>query len=116
MSQSVLSQLPVIDPDGVDADVGKRKRMLAAIRCACEEIDFFNLANHGVAEAILDEAWTEARAFFALPRKLKMALAVTRERYRGYIPLAAFRPMMGTARPIFTRATSSIWIYRPKIL
>ena len=82
----------------VDLSAGPRGAADEIAR-ASETIGFFLVTGHGVPPAAIAEAWAETRAFFALPQAEKDALAVTRERYRGYIPLAAFSPNDGTGQP-----------------
>ena len=62
---------------------------------ACTEIGFFYIAGHGVAGKTIGEAVDRTKAFFALPEAEKRAVAVRRDRYRGFIPLAAFSPNDG---------------------
>ena len=78
---------------------GDRRRVARAIARACETVGFFYLRGHGVDGRAIDAAHAQAKAFFGRPDAEKAAVAVTRERYRGYIPLAAFSPNDGAGIP-----------------
>ena len=53
----------------------------------------------GIDRAVLRDVWRQTQAFFALPAERKLAVAVRRDCYRGYIPLAAFSPNDGGGPP-----------------
>ncbi|HEY0184366.1 MAG TPA: 2-oxoglutarate and iron-dependent oxygenase domain-containing protein, partial [Rhodopila sp.] len=57
------------------------------IREACETIGFFTIVGHGVADSVIDDLQSQARAFFALPadEKLRVPHPPTRVS-RGYFP------------------------------
>ncbi len=66
---------------------------------ACEDTGFFYARGHGVPAGVIDAAWAACRGFFALPAADKLAVAVSRRRYRGYIPMAAFSANDGDRPP-----------------
>lgn len=73
----VESRIPVIDVGPMFAGApGALDRVGAAVRDACETIGFFYIANHGIPEALIDDAFAQSKRFHALPlsekRKLKL--------------------------------------------
>ncbi|SDI38700.1 isopenicillin N synthase family dioxygenase [Pseudomonas panipatensis] len=82
MSQNL--SIPVVDMAGVGAgDAASLRRAGEAIHRACTEIGFFYIVNHGVPQAVIDEAMAAAREFFALPLETKAQVAVN-ARHRGF--------------------------------
>lgn len=79
-----MSAIPTIDLSG------ERAAVAAAIGRACSEVGFFQIVGHGVDDAVLDAAWSTARAFFDLPLEARMAAARRdpSDAY-GYVPMAA---------------------------
>lgn len=73
----VESRIPVIDVGPMFAGVpGALDRVGAEVRDACETIGFFYIANHGIPEVLIDDAFAQSKRFHALPlaekRKLKL--------------------------------------------
>lgn len=59
-----------------------------AVRDACINVGFFYVRNHGVAQSIIDSAFHEVAAFFALPEEKKTAIhAAKSQKFRGYTGL-----------------------------
>lgn len=56
----------------------------AAVGAACGRWGFFQVVDHGIPAALVDEVWAQARAFFALPMAEKRAVARSRDNPRGY--------------------------------
>jgi isopenicillin N synthase-like dioxygenase len=72
--------IPVIDLRG--------RNVPREIRKACRETGFFYVANHGVAQALVDAQFEAARRFFALPLEAKLALHMKRSpSTAGYEPM-----------------------------
>ena len=77
--------IPVIDfasafreePAGLEATA-------SAVRHACENVGFFYMAGHGVAQAVIDAAFAASREFHALPIEEKMRLKIN-ENNIGYL-------------------------------
>jgi isopenicillin N synthase-like dioxygenase len=87
-----LKRIPLIDFDPFRSGTAVGKQAVAqAIREACEQVGFFYLGNHGVAQAKIGAVFEAARRFFALPEERKMdpRLRVTPQRMRGYQALFA---------------------------
>jgi len=81
--------LPVIDIAALRVG-GNHIAVAAAIRAACLDKGFFYIANHGVADALVQSAFAQARDFFALPLEAKQALSMANayaRSNRGYSPI-----------------------------
>ena len=57
--------IPIIDLEGRRADA------VDGVRRAAEEVGFFQVMNHGIAERVLEEMLEAARGFHELPREVK---------------------------------------------
>ncbi len=57
---------------------------------ACRTWGFFSIVGHGVPETVIDDAWREMQAFFALPPASKLDVHVPDHPY-GYFPMASER-------------------------
>lgn len=76
-----MSWVPVVDLRSPDAP--------AAVAEACERVGFLTVVGHGVQAAVVDDAWSTARAFFDLPLTERMSVAMPYPGYPyGYSPLA----------------------------
>lgn len=60
--------------------------VVAEVRHACEQVGFFYLAGHGVAQAVIDAAFEATREFHAMPLEDKMRLKIN-ENNIGYLPV-----------------------------
>jgi isopenicillin N synthase-like dioxygenase len=83
------ASLPVIDVSGLSSKkLGDRQVVGAQLRAACLDKGFFYIKNHGVSEALVDDVFAEAAAFFSLPaaRKAEVDKAKSKAN-RGYEPL-----------------------------
>ena len=80
------SAIPVVDiaPLGTDDGMDRAASTIEQIGRACREWGFFQVVNHGVAPALIRRVWDDTRAFFALPRPAKLAIARTKANPRGY--------------------------------
>ncbi|GAQ81775.1 2-oxoacid-dependent dioxygenase [Klebsormidium nitens] len=78
-------EVPVIDLEHLRSeDDGRRRRAIAAIGDACEHWGFFQVTNHGVPPALIDEVKAQARRFFELPLEEKRRVRRTFENVYGY--------------------------------
>ena len=76
-----MSWVPVVDLGATNAP--------ELIDEACERAGFITILGHGVADAVVADAWNSARAFFDLPLADRMAVAMPRPGYPyGYSPMA----------------------------
>jgi isopenicillin N synthase-like dioxygenase len=83
------ASLPIIDISGLSSvDPAARHAVGAQLRAACLDNGFFYIRNHGVSEALVDDVFKEAAAFFALPEAQKAEVDKARSKAnRGYEPL-----------------------------
>jgi isopenicillin N synthase-like dioxygenase len=73
----MTDRLPVIDLAGLaSGDEGALNRIAGEIGAACRDVGFFYVVNHGVAPALMREAFAQSTAFFASPLAQKQALAI----------------------------------------
>ena len=77
------------DPEGLIpiVDLAARDGAAARITHALETSGFFGIANHGVPEPLIAEAFTAAQTFFALPIEAKRSVTIN-SAHRGYMPIA----------------------------
>ncbi len=81
-----FDKIPVVDLapllDGSDPD-----KVAGEINWALANAGFMYVKNHGIADTVVDNAFSQTRAFFDLPDAEKMALHVSRsgQTLRGYI-------------------------------
>lgn len=77
-------RLPVIDLAGLQGgDEVDRVRIANDIREACTTTGFFYVINHGVSQAVIDDAVAVMRRFFDLPVEKKREVAVNKT-HRGW--------------------------------
>jgi isopenicillin N synthase-like dioxygenase len=83
------ASLPTIDISGLASpDLADRQEVAAELRSACLDKGFFYIKNHGVSDALVDEVFREAAAFFALPAEQKAEVDKAKSKAnRGYEPL-----------------------------
>ena len=78
-------EVPVLDMAPLIAG-GDIAALARRVRSACEGMAFFYVRNHGVPQAVVDDAFAASRRFFAEPLEARMA--VLKDRFhRGYLPL-----------------------------
>lgn len=89
-----FDRIPLVDfaavsrrGDSVDFGTAAERRVAEAVGRACRDIGFFYLENHGISDAIIDQAFQQARWLFALPEAQKDGIHVRHSRiHRGYFP------------------------------
>ncbi|WP_421701164.1 isopenicillin N synthase family dioxygenase [Aliiroseovarius sp.] len=72
---------------------------VAEVMQACTSIGFLSITGTGVDPALVDGTRDMLRALFALPEQAKWDQAITRENYRGFIPMGFFTPNDGSGTP-----------------
>jgi len=72
---------------GTDAD---QRRIATEVDSICKRLGFLIVEQHGVSQALIDDAWQAARAFFDLPLAEKLACRSPNPGCpRGYFPFAS---------------------------
>ena len=86
---SVSALIPVIDFGPFFAGAPGALEVLAdRLRHACENVGFLYAVNHGVPQAVIDQAFAASRRFHALPIEEKLKLRLN-ENNIGYLPMNA---------------------------
>ena len=80
--------VPLIDISGfASGDPSARREAAGQVTRAVEEIGFFTITGHGIAEEVLTHTATELMAFFDLPQAAKLeSINPSRNNNRGYVP------------------------------
>jgi len=69
------ASVPIIDVAPLaNGDVQARRKVVAAVKQACEHVGFLVITGHGVPEATIRALFSESRAFFARPFEEKMRI------------------------------------------
>ncbi|KAF5204390.1 Dmr6-like oxygenase [Thalictrum thalictroides] len=79
---SMLSYVPVINLQELMDDGSSRPQAIEKLRKACKEHGYFEVINHGVSEAIMEDMMKVADEFFQLPVEDKLHLFSTDYRKR----------------------------------
>lgn len=80
-------EIPVLDLGPLLAgEEGALQRLGAKMKDALENIGFYFVVNHGIAQALIDGVMEAATAFHAMPLDKKMALAFNDDNV-GYVPI-----------------------------
>ena len=94
-----LEEVPIIDfAPFLGGDAAARRAVAAEIANACEQIGFFYLTGHGVAQADVDAIFAAAADFFARPDAERRAACATPDWYRGYLPMPPRQPLSRNTR------------------
>ncbi|KAM3756013.1 hypothetical protein ACB098_02G080900 [Castanea mollissima] len=75
--------IPVIDFEGINKDVTLRDNIVNKVRDACENWGFFQIVNHGVEVAVLDEIIDSIRGFHEQDLEVKKKI-YTRDLSRSF--------------------------------
>ena len=80
-------EIPVIDLHRLRHGMLRDRAAVAdEIAAACRTVGFFYITGHGVSQGLIDDAFGQNAAFFALPFEERMKYAATRDWWRGYVP------------------------------
>jgi len=86
---AAAAQIPVIDYGPYFAgEPGALERLVPQVRHACENVGFYYISGHGVADDIVDAAFAASRRFHALAIDEKLALRLN-DWNIGYLPTNA---------------------------
>ncbi|NND81771.1 MAG: isopenicillin N synthase family oxygenase [Gammaproteobacteria bacterium] len=91
------AELPVIDLCGSQSDIKTREFQGQQLGSALQQVGFAAVTGHGIDAGLIQRMREQTVRLFALPESEKMALRVSPENYRGYIPLGFFTPNRGAA-------------------
>lgn len=64
-------ELPIIDLASIDQDLEARKIIASKVRAAAENTGFFYIKNHGISGELIQNALSQAQAFFDQPIEKK---------------------------------------------
>ena len=88
-----MGGLPVIDiAPLMETDERGKASAAGALGKACHDIGFMVIRGHGIAPATVARLREAVVRFFEQPLEDKLAWSITRDNYRGYIPLGFFTP------------------------
>ena len=93
MTQSGIATIdltPLVE--GLDG----QDQVVSNIMAACRDIGFLCIVGTGVAPELIKNMRDAVRRVFAVDEQEKWDQAITRENYRGYIPLSFFTPNDGS--------------------
>src|SRR5262250_2891436 len=83
--EAATKAIPLIDVGpAFRGEPGAIETVALEMRRACESVGFFYLAGHGVAQAVIDDAFAASREFHAAPIELKRSLKIN-ENNIGYL-------------------------------
>src|SRR5690348_12759821 len=70
---TILERIPIIDVSRMYSDsIEDRKAVAEEVREASRNIGFFYMVNHGIDARYSEDAFAQAKRFFALPEEKKM--------------------------------------------
>ncbi|MEX0304468.1 MAG: isopenicillin N synthase family dioxygenase [Leisingera sp.] len=94
-----MQAIPTIDISPLcEADHPQRQGTIRAILAAAEDIGFLSITGTGVAQETVENVRSAVRTIFAVEKKSKWDQAITRENYRGFIPMGFFTPNDGSGK------------------
>ncbi len=80
-----IDKIPVIDVSKLRSGTPENALAVALkIRQAAEDVGFFYISNHGIPEAVIKQAYSAAKSFFNLPKKLKDSVKIN-DNHHGYL-------------------------------
>ena len=85
-SNALVDHVPVIDIRSLwnNGNEQEYNDTILQIARACREWGFFQVVNHGIAEILITNTWSQVHEFFAQPEEARLALLRTRENPWGY--------------------------------
>jgi len=83
----MIATVPVIDlGPWLAGEPGAEQSVARQLRHVLTEVGFYQIVNHGVADALIRDAYAEAARFHGLPLDRKMAVRIDRHNV-GYLPM-----------------------------
>jgi isopenicillin N synthase-like dioxygenase len=97
--RGAFHEIPVIDLSPASSPLLSDRKLLAeTVYEVCVRVGFFYVRNHGVPESVINDVFSAAKDFFALPIEDKMAIHVSgNAHFRGYTPLMVWRSFKDAA-------------------
>jgi len=90
------SGIATIDLTPLVQGLDGQDQVVSEIMSACRDIGFLSIVGTGVAPELIKNMRDAVRRVFAVDEQDKWDQAITRENYRGYIPLSFFTPNDGS--------------------
>ncbi|GAA6005508.1 isopenicillin N synthase family dioxygenase [Rhodotorula paludigena] len=85
---AAFTELPVISLARLNGSAEDRKALAAEIQEACISSGFFYISDHGVPQQVIDDAFGQAKKFFAQPMDKKMLVDLHKgTSFKGYAGL-----------------------------
>ena len=82
-----VDEIPVIDVAPLRSGNSKAAQAVAVeIRQASEEMGFFYILNHGIPEAVIEQAYRAAQGFFSRPKEWKDSVKINAN-HHGYLSI-----------------------------
>src|SRR5579872_3757384 len=78
-------EVPVLDLSNL-VHGGPVETLAHELRRACETTGFLYVANHGVPQAVIDDAFAVTRRYFALPLEQRLRDKIDERFRRGFMP------------------------------
>ncbi len=92
-----MQSIPTIDLSPLrDPEHADHASTIAAILDACTDIGFLSITGTGIAPQTVDQVRQTCREIFSIEESSKWQQAITRNNYRGYIPMGFFTPNDGS--------------------
>jgi isopenicillin N synthase-like dioxygenase len=116
--QLPFTKIPTIDISALFGDDDAARRAVAEdIGAACEEVGFFYIRNHGIAQSLIDKAYACSEAFHHSPGELREKVHVQRSRgNRGWLPSAlAFNDPDPELYRLVPAAEAEDYISKPRL-
>lgn len=88
-----MTDVPLIDISALTrGDQQEKQAVVTGLGAACRDIGFVVVSGHGVPAATIADIRESVIGYFERPLDKKLAEAISRDNYRGYIPLGFFTP------------------------
>lgn len=90
-ADTAFSDIPIIDLQEINnPDAAAKLKFAEAVRDACINVGFLYIKNHGIPEALIEDALKSSKDFFSLPEEKKMELDIKKTpNFKGYNALLA---------------------------
>jgi len=88
-AETAFKHIPIIDLENItESDITRRRALADAMRDACINVGFLYVKNHGISDAVIDNALAASKRFFSLPTEQKAEIDIRKSmNYKGYTAL-----------------------------